>query len=336
MSTANRAGTRTGTHKMKNEKSIVNRSNTERQMPSSGLWLHRYSKLVVLVSFVLIVAGGLVTSTPSGLSVPDWPLSYGQWMPPMVGGVFYEHSHRMIAAAVGFMTLILAFWIGMTEKRAWLRWLGIGALAAVVVQGLLGGMTVLFLLPAPVSIFHACLAQTFFALLVSVAYVTSQEWRDCRSGVTLPERDPSTPILKKLVLMTTALIYAQLILGATVRHTDASLVIVSHVIGAFFVLVHILFVVVLAFKCDGKTGSDQGVERRPAPLKVPAAFLGVVFILQMGLGIGAFIYTRMLAQTLQPALGKVFFVTAHQTLGALVLASSIFLSLRVFRREPQS
>src|SRR3989338_4154315 len=154
------------------------------------LWLARYTKLLVGVTFFLIIVGGVVTSTKSGLSVPDWPLSYGKLMPKMVGGVRYEHTHRMIASLVGIMTLALSLWLGFKESRTWVRWAGIIAFGAVVLQGVLGGLTVIYLLPAPISIFHACFAQTFFALIVSLAFFTSKEW--------FVHDDPTHPSLSPL------------------------------------------------------------------------------------------------------------------------------------------
>ena len=129
------------------------------------VWLHRYIKLVAATTVLLIAAGGMVTSTDSGLAVPDWPNTYGHFMfsfplEKMVGGIFYEHGHRMIASTVGFMTIILALWIWRVDARPWMRRLGFIALGAVILQGILGGITVLYLLPAPVSIGHAGLAQT--------------------------------------------------------------------------------------------------------------------------------------------------------------------------------
>src|SRR5829696_7564454 len=124
-------------------------------------WLHRFAVLLAVCTLLLVIAGASVTSNQAGLSVPDWPLSYGQVMPEMEGGVFYEHGHRMIASFVGFLTVILAIWLWRSEPRPWLRRLGLIALAAVIVQGVLGGMTVLFMLPKAVSISHACLAQLF-------------------------------------------------------------------------------------------------------------------------------------------------------------------------------
>src|SRR5213079_182823 len=111
------------------------------------LWLRNFTKFVAAATLFLIFAGAMVTSTGSGLAVPDWPLSYGRLMPPMVGGIFYEHGHRMVATTVGLLTIGLVIWLTRREPRAWVRRLGWAALAAVVAQGVLGGLTVIFLLP---------------------------------------------------------------------------------------------------------------------------------------------------------------------------------------------
>ena len=139
--------------------------------------LHRFSIFLAICTLFLVAAGASVTSNQAGLSVPDWPLSYGQVMPEMKGGVFFEHGHRMIASAVGFLTIILAIWLWRFENGRWMRSLGWAALAAVIAQGVFGGMTVLFLLPKAVSISHACLAQVFFATTVAIALFTSPGWR---------------------------------------------------------------------------------------------------------------------------------------------------------------
>ena len=143
---------------------------------SHSLWLHRYAVLVAGATFLLILAGALVTSNDAGLAVPDWPLSYGGLTPPMVGGIFYEHGHRLVAATVGLMTIGLAVWLWRREPRRWVRLLGWAALGTVVVQGILGGITVLYYLPPAVSIAHACLAQFFFCCTVSLAVFTSPSW----------------------------------------------------------------------------------------------------------------------------------------------------------------
>ena len=138
--------------------------------------LHRYATLTAAATFLLLAAGSLVTSTDSGLAVPDWPLSYGTWMPPMVGGIRFEHGHRMVAGVVGLMIAALAVWIARREPRRWVRRLGASALACVIAQALLGGLTVLLLLPPSVSIAHACLGQAVFCLVVSLAWGTAPGW----------------------------------------------------------------------------------------------------------------------------------------------------------------
>ena len=137
---------------------------------------HRYAVVCACATAVLLVAGGLVTSTGSGLAVPDWPLSFGRLFPPMTGGVLFEHGHRLIAALVGLLTIGLAVWFGRSEPRAWVRRLSYLAIGAVVAQGLLGGLTVLLRLPPSVSVLHACLAQGFFCIVVLLAVCTSREY----------------------------------------------------------------------------------------------------------------------------------------------------------------
>lgn len=188
------------------------------------IWLHRYAKLVAACTVLLIAAGATVTSTDSGLSVPDWPTTYG-WnmfafpLSKMVGGIRYEHTHRLIASTVGFMTIILAAWTWRLETRRWVRWLGVACLGAVVLQGVLGGITVLFFLPAAVSIGHAGLAQIFFCLTVTLALVTSPGWK---AAAMAPVDDA---LLRRIATVTTALIYTQILIGATMRHNAAGLAI---------------------------------------------------------------------------------------------------------------
>lgn len=184
--------------------------------------LHYFAVFTAVCTFFLIIAGGLVTSTGSGLAVPDWPLSYGKLMPPMVGGIFYEHGHRMVATFVGFLTLILAVWIARKEDRRWVKILGYIALAAVVTQGLLGGLTVMLLLPTAISVSHATLAQTFFATVSSIALFTSKWWRE--EQTVLSSSSGFRPAFT-LAIVTTAAIYIQLILGALMRHTQSGLVV---------------------------------------------------------------------------------------------------------------
>ena len=198
--------------------------------------LHLFALLTAASTAVLIFAGGLVTSTGSGLSVPDWPNSYG-WMmftfpiENWVGGIFYEHTHRLIASTVGFLILVLAVWLWRAEPRRWVRRLGFLALGAVITQGMLGGITVLWYLPDPISIAHASLAQIVFCLTTTIALATSPGWRNGYVGrrfsaagaaQAAPYADRT---LQRVARVTLAVIYLQIVIGATMRHTDAGLAI---------------------------------------------------------------------------------------------------------------
>src|SRR5262245_20715825 len=188
--------------------------------------LYRFAKFVVACTVLLILAGSLVTSHGAGLSVPDWPTSYGWNMftfPPSmwVANIWYEHGHRLVASTVGFLTIILSIWLWKAEtNRRWLRWLGVVALAAVIAQGLLGGITVLYLLPPAVSTAHAGLAEIFFCLTVSIALFTSPGWK-----TGYDESAPDDGQLRSIATLTTLVIYTQILIGATMRHTGAGLAI---------------------------------------------------------------------------------------------------------------
>jgi cytochrome c oxidase assembly protein subunit 15 len=181
-------------------------------------WLRRFTKLVAFSTLFLIFAGAMVTSTGSGLAVPDWPLSYGKVFPPMIGGIFYEHGHRMIAATVGFLTVIQAIWLQRREKKRFLRVLGWCALGAVIAQGLLGGLTVIFLLPHAISVAHAGLAEIFLCLNTSIAFFASRSYDALRK---LEKGD--APVGPSLGLV--ALVYLQILAGALMRHLGAGLAI---------------------------------------------------------------------------------------------------------------
>jgi cytochrome c oxidase assembly protein subunit 15 len=185
--------------------------------------LHKFARFLAACTVLLILAGSLVTSHDAGLSVPDWPTSYGWSMftfPPSmwVANIFYEHGHRLIASGVGFLTIVLVAWLWIAEPRRWLRWFGVGALGAVVAQGLLGGITVLFYLPPAVSTAHAALAEIFFCMTVAVALFTSPGWKS-----NAPALDD--PRLRLMATATTVAIYCQILIGATMRHTGAGLAI---------------------------------------------------------------------------------------------------------------
>ncbi len=187
------------------------------------IWLRRLSKLTVFSTLFLIFAGALVKSHEVGLSVPDWPTTYGKQMfaypiSEMVGGIFYEHGHRMVATIVGFFTMVQAIWLGFSQEPQWLKKIGFFALGMVILQGLFGGITVLFFLPPPVSIIHGILAQTFFMTTIVLAYGLSIE-RSKRTEISGPSG------VKRGAVIICGLVYVQLILGALMRHTASGMAI---------------------------------------------------------------------------------------------------------------
>lgn len=194
------------------------------ETPERNRWLNRFAWLLAGLTLFLICSGGMVTSKNAGLAVPDWPTTFGynmflfpfsQW----VGGIFFEHTHRLIASVIGFLTIVLAIWLWRAESRKWLRVLGVVALGAVILQGVLGGIRVT-LLKDEIGIFHACLAQAFFGLLVFIAVATSRVWFEAGSW-TARSRHIWLPVV------TVSLIYLQLGLGATMRHQHRDLAILD-------------------------------------------------------------------------------------------------------------
>lgn len=276
---------------------------------------HTYSKILAAVTFFLIVAGGLVTSTKSGLSVPDWPLSYGQAFPPMIGGIRFEHSHRVLAGLTGILTFGLTIVFFLKEKRKWVIGLAVLASLLVVAQAVLGGLTVIYLLPTSISVLHACIAQTFFCLVVALALLTSSEWSE-RSAI----ESQNTGSLKRLVAITTLFIYAQLVAGSFVRHTHGS-GINFHFVFAFLIALHSLLIIL-------KISRESQIQAR---FFNHAILLGLFVLIQIFLGLGAFAFTLALARADIPPTHEVLFTTAHQAMGALILVTSFTLTLRVCR-----
>ena len=260
-----------------------------------------------------------MTSRDAGLSVPDWPLSYGQWMPPMVGGIFYEHGHRMIASFVGLLTIILAVWLQVAESRRWVRHVGFAALGAVIAQGLLGGLTVIFLLPTAVSVGHACLAQLFFTMTVSLAFVTSPGWRK-RAEEPASLDDAGWPPLSQLCLMMNIAIFGQLALGAAFRHKGVG--IIPHLAGAGVVAAMVVWLLVRVIT---RYHDWPRIQRW-------ALLLNGMVMLQLVLGAGAY-WIRVVTQDApQPLLPMVTLTVAHVALGALLLATSVLLTIQVHYR----
>lgn len=295
--------------------------------------LRLYTRFVALSTAVLIFAGGLVTSTGSGLSVPDWPNTYGWFMftfplEKMVGGIRYEHSHRLIASSVGFLILVLAAWLWRGEPRPFVRRLGYVALAAVITQGILGGITVLWYLPDPISIAHASLAQIVFCLTVAIALFTSRGWTHGHAGPAPPDDQ----LLRRLTVLTTAWIYVQILIGATMRHTDAGLAIpdfplaFGHLVpphwdpGIAVHFAHRVGALVATALILAAAGHIFYHHRGRGSLVRPAILLVTLLVVQVTLG----------AFTILTA--KHYIINSlHVVTGACMLATSLVLTLRTHR-----
>src|SRR6266853_2886294 len=277
--------------------------------------LHKYAVFTACSTFLLLIAGALVTSNDAGLSVPTWPLAWGSVTPPMVGGIVYEWSHRVIAASVGFLTIILAGWLWIAEKRGWMRWLGLAALGGVIAQGILGGLTVRMFQPPTVSAAHATLAQLFFSTVVAIAFFTSGWWQ----SEILEMEDPGTPRLRSLTIWTIVAVFLQLILGAAFRHKGFG--IIPHLIGA-------VIVTMLVFMTAG------ALKRRfsnAQPLRRCARLLHILIGVQLLLGAGAWWSRVYAARFPRPITIMVTLSVVHTVTGALLLATTLITTLVSYR-----
>ena len=280
---------------------------------------HRFAVFLACATFLLIVAGALVTSNDAGLSVPDWPTSFGSLyrLPPMVGGVKYEHTHRMIAEFIGLLIIVLAVWTQRVEPRKWMKVLGWTALGAVIGQGVLGGITVLKLLPWSVSTAHATLGQTIFCLVVSMALFSSRTWMQEDASLAEPTLAVSTP---NLAALAAACVWVQLVLGAAFRHYGIKLL--PHLIGACVVTAVVCWTIVRVLTRYG------GV---PQLRKLGGLLLGALMV-QLGLGFTAYLtrlgYNRYAEA---PADTMVAATVAHVACGAFVLAIAVLLAIQTRR-----
>lgn len=270
-------------------------------------------------TFVLILFGGLVTHTGAALAVPDWPTTFGYNMflfpwSKMVGGIFFEHSHRLIGAVVGLLTLALAVTLWFTERRRWIRGLGLAALVAVAVQGLLGGLRVV-LVAETLAVLHGSLAQAFFGLTAGLALCTSRGW----AAPAAPAPASDAVLLQRLALLTTGVVYLQIVFGAVLTHLGKRLD--GHLAGA---LALTLLVPVLAAR----------ILKRHAGLPDlvwPAWALAGLLLLQLLLGLGAYV-GRFTSVALPLASYSVLaFPIAHRLAGAFLFAASLVLTLQVHR-----
>lgn len=268
------------------------------------------------------MAGALVTSNDAGLSVPDWPTSFGYLIkvPHFVGGIRYEWSHRMLAGSLVTFTLSIAVWTLIAERRRWLRWLAIGAFCTVIVQAIIGGLTVRLLQPPVVSAAHATVAQTFFCIAVAIALFTGRRWVEEQPRVEFDQRRPS---LFTLTLLSIFVLYVQLILGAMFRHHGLSW------------WPHVLHAVVVSFVLAWTAVRALSVYSQIEAVRRPAILMLSLVIAQLCLGFTAFL-TRVAwgRDAVQPELPMVVSTVAHVAVGALLLATTVILAIQVWRHVP--
>jgi len=281
--------------------------------------VHRFAVFVVIWTVLLLIAGALVTSNQAALSVPDWPLSYGSLTPPMVGGIRYEHSHRLIAAGLGFLTIALAILIWAKDNRRWLRWFGVIAVAGVVVQAVLGGEVVRQLLHYWLPVMHACFAQIVFAAVLSIAVFTSRWWVSEHTQL----EDVGSPSIHTLAILNAAVIFFQVVLGAGFRHQDIP--VWPHITGAFIVLAMVIWTAVVLRK---RFGASREMSRA-------RILLHAVFGTQFVLGFGAYWSRLTTADAPQPMPMMVALTVTHTVVGALLFALSVVVVLICYRLVPR-
>jgi len=296
-------------------------------------WVSRITLFTVLSTVVLLAAGALVTGTGSGLAVPDWPLSFGQFFPPMVGGVLYEHGHRLIAGFVALLTGVQMAIVWKFEKRKWVKLLAALAMGIVLTQASLGGLTVLFLLPKAVSIAHACLAQTYFCVAVTLMTVTQEGWT--KPFQTKP--DESLFPIRVLAVLVVIGFFIQLVMGATMRHFGAGLAIpdfplsfgrwipshwtfpigihFSHRWGAFVMVSLVAALVARAYRLYWNQFTL---------ILYAGALMGLVWM-QIMLGAMVIWMRRPVSLT-----------TIHLVVGALCLGTSVAFTIQLFRAHVES
>jgi heme a synthase len=279
--------------------------------------VHTFAVFVVCWTVLLFIAGALVTSRDAALSVPSWP---GPVMPLMVGGVFYEHSHRMIAGGLGIFTLILAILVWLKEKRLWLRWFSAIAVGGVVVQAILGGQVVLQLLHYWLPVIHASFAQMVFAAVLGIAVFTSKWWVSEQ-----PQLDDSgAPSIQFLAILNAVVIYLQVILGAGFRHKEIP--IWPHIVGALIVLGVVTWTAVTLRKRFGQSRE----------LSKARIFLHAIFGTQFLLGFAAYWSRMSTVDAPQPMPVMVWLTVIHTVVGAILFAFSVLIVLICYRLIPAS
>jgi heme a synthase len=279
--------------------------------------IHKLAVFVVYWTVLLFIAGALVTSNNAALSVPDWPKSFGTWFPSLrqlVGGAFFEHSHRVIAGIMGVLTLILAILIWVKDHRSWLRWFAVIALAGVAVQAVLGGEVVRQLLQYWLPVLHACFAQIVFAAVLGIAVFTSRWWMDERTQLV----DTGSPSIRVLAVVNAAVIFFQVVLGAGFRHSEIP--VWPHMVGALAVLGIVTWTAVAMRKRFDNV--RELVRTR--------ILLHSIFGLQFLLGFGAY-WGRLASEKTGPTSSTVLLTVTHTVVGALLFGLAVFIALLCHR-----
>ncbi|MBX9788337.1 MAG: COX15/CtaA family protein [Pirellulales bacterium] len=305
-------------------------------------WPHRLALATACATFPLVWVGGLVTTQDAGMAVPDWPNTYGYnlflypWQTWFYGpfDVFIEHGHRLLGAAVGILTIAMAVGLWRGDRRQSVRWLGWVALAAVIVQGSLGGARVL-LNERTLAMIHGSFGPAFFCLIAGLVIVTAPRWQSSEPATT----SAATGRVQRLAVLTSLLAYAQLFVGANLRHLSLSAApsagraLAWFHIGLAAVLVWHAVLLVVAV---GKAGVP-GLVRRPAwLLMVLLAVQPVLGVMTWVFNYGWPIWTERFgwsaAHTIHAqGLYESFVITAHQATGSLIVATALVVSLRAWR-----
>jgi cytochrome c oxidase assembly protein subunit 15 len=281
--------------------------------------VHRFAVFVVCWTILLLIAGALVTSNEAALSVPDWPLSYGTLTPPMVGGIRYEHSHRVIAGVLGLLSIVLAVWVWAKDERRWLRWFSVIAVAGIAAQAVLGGEVVRQLLHYWLPVAHACFAQIVFASILSIAVFTSRWWVSDQPQV----EDTGSPSIHSLAIANSAVIYFQVILGAGFRHKEIP--VWQHMIGALIVLGMVIWLAAVLRRRFEKS----------AAISKTRILLHAILGTQLLLGLGAYWSRLTTADAPQPMPLMVTLTVLHTVVGAILFGISVLIVLLCYRLVPR-